>query len=309
MILISRHWMHLQQHNESRQFFKWAFAAESLRWYRLGTHTNHVLVRDEGFSADDLLQGKVGDCWFLSALAVIAERPDLIMRLFGNGKGLVLNEYGIVEVNLFLDGMWKKVVIDNFLPCVIDEKGENELGRAIEASLGGAPYIGPNYDVSSDKNTSSKFDPYTLSDQNWEVIKDTNGFLQTRFHSQAGKINSSIKIGPRKLNRAVMSDDLAYSKAKKNQLWVPFLEKAYAKSHGCYRAISGGHIAEAFLDLTGSPTLVFNFDSVKFHAKSFWYKLLSFRRQRLPMGCGTSSSGGGIIGESKYILFLMLWQR
>jgi calpain-15 len=80
----------------------------------------------------------------------------------------------------------------------------------------------------------------------------------------------------------------------------PFLEKAYGKSHGCYQAISGGHIAEAFLDLTGAPTLVYTFDANDFRPRTFWSKLLVYRKQQLPMGCATSSSAAGIIGMHAY---------
>lgn len=79
------------------------------------------------------------------------------------------------------------------------------------------------------------------------------------------------------------------------------LEKAYSKSHGSYQAISGGWIAEAFLDLTGAPTLTYNLhNDPGFDPRGFWYKLLSYHRQRLPMGCGTSSSAQGIIGMHAY---------
>jgi len=49
-------------------------------------------------------------------------------------------------------------------------------------------------------------------------------------------------------------EELAFSKAHEGQLWVPLLEKAYAKAHGSYGAISGGWIAEAMFDLTSRPT-------------------------------------------------------
>ena len=307
-------------------YFKWAFSTEQMQWFRFGLHTSHTLVDDTGFSADDLLQGKVGDCWFLSALAVIAERPDLMLRLF-QGSDLNLNEHGILQVNLFQDGFWKKVTMDNFLPCLIDQKGEKDLERAIQASLGiddgsrnsssnshqqclfggtgrtlnGTATSAKSNNSSMNAATSSKYDPFALSDKNREVIKNTNEFLERdRFLQRNNRTSSKVSLAPKRLSRIVLSTDLAYSKAKKNQLWVPFLEKAYAKIHGSYQAISGGHIAEAFLDLTGAPTLQYRLHCQGFDPRTFWYKLVSWHKQKLPMGCGTDSSAAGIIGMHAY---------
>jgi hypothetical protein len=33
-------------------------------------------------------------------------------------------------------------------------------------------------------------------------------------------------------------------------MWVPLVEKAYAKLHGCYEALRGGSVPYAFVDLT-----------------------------------------------------------
>ncbi|KAJ1495889.1 hypothetical protein T484DRAFT_1607252, partial [Baffinella frigidus] len=36
-----------------------------------------------------------------------------------------------------------------------------------------------------------------------------------------------------------------------SELWVPILEKAYAKLHGCYECLAHGNLAYALKDLTG----------------------------------------------------------
>ncbi|CAD7949985.1 unnamed protein product [Amoebophrya sp. A25] len=396
-------------------FFRWAFSAEQMQWYRFGGHNHHILVGPEGFRAEDLVQGKVGDCWFLSALAVIAERADLMHRLFPR---LELHPSGAVEVYLFLDGWWRSVLIDNFLPCMfsdeanpdqlraaVDENGremgaamlslrrkeeEAALQQALAASLtGGDPRahvvqsfsVNPrfkasglsadvlakmlaggqqndgggregqqndihngNYSFSTTSKgtsssstghenqhpalprrqqsrqeafssstsgssalilTSSAYDPFALSDANRQAIAETRDFLLTEREKRAPGSNTTHRLDPKTLSRKATALDLAYSKGNNYQCWVQFLEKAYAKAHGCYQAISGGEVAEAFLDLTGCPTLAFSFDDRSHEPRSFWCKLREFSQSRLPMGCGTSGGGGqlrevGLVGNHAY---------
>lgn len=46
--------------------------------------------------------------------------------------------------------------------------------------------------------------------------------------------------------------------------------------------------------------LVYNFDHHNFNPRKFWSDLMSFRKKKLPMGCGTSNSAAGIIGMHAY---------
>ncbi len=222
-------------------FFAWADGEQRerdrppLTWERMPQ--TMAIVSDFGFRAQDLTQGGVGDCWFMSALAVVADRHDLIARLFASternaGAG------GVHLLRLFLDGAWRSVHVSDELPC-------SPAPRRAQLA------------------------------------------------------------GPHRLAFCRCADGATGAP----QLWASLIEKAYAKAHGSFNAISGGMVAEALLDLTGYPTEVIEFSAGSFDSELLWARLKAYRQLELPMGCGTESAVGseelrevGLVGHHAYSL-------
>ncbi len=61
----------------------------------------------------DILQGSLGNCYFLCSLSSLAEYPDLISRLFDFDHK---NEYGIYSVWLNINGVWQRIILDEYFP-------------------------------------------------------------------------------------------------------------------------------------------------------------------------------------------------
>lgn len=214
----------------SENAFKRDGSATRLQWARLPPQLH--IVNDFGFRAEDLRQGGVGDCWFMSALAVVAQRHDLIAKLFVD---TARNRAGCCCLRLFMDGEWKSIEIDDLLPVTSQPRREN---LAFETKL-----------------------------------------AFCRCGSATGE----------------------------QQLWASLVEKAYAKCHGSYQAISGGQVAEALLDLTGAPTEMIYLGDDQFDSEWMWARLKAYVRLGFPMGCGTNNAEGseslkevGLVGGHAY---------
>lgn len=73
-------------------------------------------------SPDDVRQGALGDCYFLSSLSVLAERPELIRFLFECGDLGPLNQkamanLGCYRMKVCIGGQWRSVAVDDRFPC------------------------------------------------------------------------------------------------------------------------------------------------------------------------------------------------
>lgn len=68
----------------------------------------------ESIEPNDIREGVLGNSWFTSALATLAERPALIERLFITKE---INSLGIYKIKICKNGEWTTVTIDDLFPC------------------------------------------------------------------------------------------------------------------------------------------------------------------------------------------------
>ncbi|GMS79179.1 hypothetical protein PENTCL1PPCAC_1354, partial [Pristionchus entomophagus] len=155
-------------------------------------------------SSSDIEQGALGDCWLLSAMALIAERPDILDKIL---LTKVYSSLGVYQIRLCVDGRWCVITVDDYFPC-------------------------------------------------------------------------------RKNSRS-----LAFAVGRKNQLWVPLVEKAYAKALGQYAKLRAGRTVEGLALLTGAPCETISLEDEDLEVDLVWARLLSAKEAGYVMGasCGAGS--------------------
>jgi hypothetical protein len=135
-------------------------------WKRLSELSAKPQLFKDGVEAGDVIQGQLGDCWFLGALSVVAEREKLFFNLFNTTEA---NAFGVYSCRFFHNGAWEDVIVDDHVPVTYGDKLLNARGSSVD------------------------------------------------------------------------------------EMWVPLIEKAFAKMNGCYEALVSGSESEAFVAMTGCP--------------------------------------------------------
>lgn len=81
-----------------------------------------------------------------------------------------------------------------------------------------------------------------------------------------------------------------------NELWVPLIEKAYAKLHGCYKSLIGGYTHFGLADMTGfCPRLIVMREgylgfSEKYTSEEIWEIISRYLSWNSLMGCSIQSN-------------------
>ena len=85
-----------------------------MEWKRASEIFTDPQVFHGGIAPDDIKQGGLGNCYYLSALSSMAENPEHVANRF---ETVEVNKAGIYHMTLFINGVKTSVIVDDYLPC------------------------------------------------------------------------------------------------------------------------------------------------------------------------------------------------
>ena len=144
---------------------------KNIEWCRLNEISKKKRPEfiDNGADTNDVIQGALGDCWFIGALSVLATEDQLLRGSFDksqNKDGQIdnkeakamtsgvyppmfhyLRKYGMYVFRFFKDQGWRYVIVDDRLPCYKKDYGDKDLvfGRCRSNSEFWVPLIEKAY--------------------------------------------------------------------------------------------------------------------------------------------------------------------
>ena len=101
---------------------------KSYNWKRLSELYNlkDLNILNENDLTQDVIQGILGDCYFLSAALALSYNPKRIKNLFPKNK---INDKGVYECNVYVHGQKIPICLDDYIPT-IEENDEDKIAFA-----------------------------------------------------------------------------------------------------------------------------------------------------------------------------------
>ena len=156
----------------------------------------------DGMSANDVRQGRDGDCWFMSSICTLSNKEDLLERVCV-ARDEKVGVYGFVFHRGML-GIRKKR-----RRALTDPKQDGEwISEVVDDKL------------------------YLTKEDFHESFWERYDWLTIDMPNPDDEYQRVMQTGSKALYFAQCRDQ--------NETWLPLLEKAYAKAHGDYGAIDGG---------------------------------------------------------------------
>lgn len=186
------YWADMGESNQGWTGFTWYRASDKL--------ADHSLFGSDGVTAEDVRQGAIGNCWFLSAIAALSEEPGRIESVFVEDEA---NANGIYAVNFYTLGVPHTIIIDDYLP--LREVWNNDI-RAYE--------------------WNSVFSKVGLDDSTWAPL------LEKAFAKYHGNYGHTVGGDSRRAARTLSGgpyDTHAHSDHTADSLWVLIESKDNAK--------------------------------------------------------------------------------
>ncbi|CAG9855587.1 unnamed protein product [Phyllotreta striolata] len=89
-----------------------------IKWLRPKDIAQNCIFFEEGEHRFDVNQGELGDCWFLAALAEIAQNQKCLQFIVPDDQNMTDKYAGIFHFRFWNYGRWIDVVIDDRLPTI-----------------------------------------------------------------------------------------------------------------------------------------------------------------------------------------------
>jgi hypothetical protein len=91
----------------------WAKGSEAV-WKDMSDIAPFPTIVEDGFSPEDVQQGELGDCYFISCLSHLVADHDVLDSVFVTAE---TNPEGVYCVRLWVNGAWKHFFLDGTFPC------------------------------------------------------------------------------------------------------------------------------------------------------------------------------------------------